>query len=81
MRSHQSETSLQDLDQILEDLGGSLKILTRIFEDLNEDPHEGSQEDPRKSWKILERFSPGVSMLMKLWNKIFNVIRHIWLMF
>ena len=32
--------------KILADPGGSLKILTRIFKDLDEDPHKDPHEDP-----------------------------------
>ena len=51
--------SWQESWKILEDPGGSLKILTRIFKDLDQDPHKDPREDPRRSLKILQRFSPG----------------------
>ena len=41
------------------DAGGSLKILARIFKDHDEDPHKDLHQDPQRSLKILERFSPG----------------------
>ena len=34
--------------------------MTRIFKDLDEDPHKDPHEDPEGSLKILERFSPGM---------------------
>ena len=34
--------------------------MTRIFKDLDEDPHKDPHEDPQRSLKILERFSPGM---------------------
>ena len=56
--------------KILEDPGGSLQILARIFKDPDEDPHKDPHQDPQRFLKILERFSPGST------RSVFEIIQH-----
>ena len=54
-----SSKILEDPQGSWQENEGSLRIFTKVSEDLNKDPHEDPHADLYGSLKILERFSPG----------------------